>query len=109
MTDAMKDITVRIMVEVLEIFGIMTKEIKQGHLSESIPDYMSPVADRDSEKSLKELIGRKGIKDALSRLDRLTQEAVKMGTVILGIVHHIRDGTSSTLAPQKDHLNPTND
>ena len=36
MTDAMKDIMVKIMVEVLEIFAIMTKEIKQGRASASI-------------------------------------------------------------------------
>jgi hypothetical protein len=40
------------------------------------------VADRDSvrylEKSFKKLTGRKDIEDALSRLERLTQEAVKI-------------------------------
>jgi hypothetical protein len=38
MTEVMKGIMVKIMVEVLEIFAIMTKEIKQGRASESIPD-----------------------------------------------------------------------
>jgi ribosome recycling factor len=35
MTEAMKDIMVKIMVEVLEIFAIMTTEIRQGRASES--------------------------------------------------------------------------
>jgi hypothetical protein len=93
MTEAMKDIMVKIMAKVLEIFAIMTKDIKQGQSSESIPDPMFPIVDRGSEmfpkNFFKKLIGRKGIKDALSRLDRLTQEAVKMATVILDTVHHI--------------------
>ena len=38
MTDAMKDVMVKIMVEVLDIFAIMTKEIKQGRASESMTD-----------------------------------------------------------------------
>ena len=37
MTEAMMDIMVKIMVEVLDIFAIMTKEIKQGRASESFP------------------------------------------------------------------------
>ena len=42
MTDAMKDIMIKIMVEVLEIFAIMTKEIKQSRASEPIPDDRFP-------------------------------------------------------------------
>ena len=38
MTEAMKGIMVKIMVEVLEIFAIMTKELRQGRASESIPN-----------------------------------------------------------------------
>ena len=117
MTDAMKDIMVKIMVEVLEIFAIMTKEIKQGRASASIPDHMFRVADRDSERHLKmffnKLIGRKGIEDALSKLDRLTREEVNMAAVqILKVACHIDggvdqliEGTFSTLA-HKYHLKP---
>ena len=36
-TEAMKDIIVKIMVEVLGIFGIVTKEMKQGRASEFPP------------------------------------------------------------------------
>ena len=76
MTEAMSDIMVKIMAEVLEILAIMTKEIKQG---QSIPDDMFPVVDRGREMSRKNffnLIGREGIEDAVSRLGRLIQEAV---------------------------------
>ena len=81
-TGAVKDIVVKIMVELLEIFAIMTTEIKQGQASELAHDYMLAVVDRGSEMSLenffKKLIGRKGIDDALNRLDRLTREAVEI-------------------------------
>jgi hypothetical protein len=126
MTEAMKEIMVKIMVEVLEIFAIMTNEIEHEQSSESIPDDMSPVVNRGSEMSLekifKKLIGKKGIKDALSRLDRSTQEAVKMATVILEVAHLINggvlsigyalnqliEGTFGTLATHKYYLKPTN-
>ena len=93
----MQDIVVRIMAEVVEIFAIMTAEIIQGQSVESDPDDSSPIADRGSEKSLKELNGRMDITDALSRLDGLTREAIKMATMILDIVDYLTGGTFSTL------------
>ena len=86
MTEAVKDIVVNIMADVLAIFAIMTQELKQGRSSESIPNDTSPVADRGSERYpknfLKKLIGRKGIEDLLSGLDRLTQGAVDIMKVV---------------------------
>ena len=38
MTDSMKGVMVKIMLEVLEVFAIITKEIKEGRASESIAD-----------------------------------------------------------------------
>ena len=83
----------KIMVEVLGIFAIVTKELKHGRASELISDDTLHVAHRDSEKYLKKLIGRKDIEDALSRLDRLTQEEARMATVqVLKLAHCIRCG-----------------
>ncbi|KAF8267370.1 hypothetical protein EI94DRAFT_1332870 [Lactarius quietus] len=73
-TNAMTDVIVKIMVEVLNIFGIATKEMKQGR----------------AKKFLKKLAGRKDIEDALRRLDRLTQEEALMAAAqILNIAHTI--------------------
>ena len=95
-TDAMKDIIVKIMVEVLGIFAIVTKEIKQGRASESIPSNILPVADGGSERYLKKLIGRRDIEDALARLDRLTQEEVRMATTqVLKVAHRIEHGVDT--------------
>jgi hypothetical protein len=94
--EAMKDIIVKIMVEVLGIFAIVTKEMKQGRASESIPDDAFPAADRDSEKYLKKLIGKTDLEDALSRLDRLTQEEAWMATAqVLKVAHRVEDGVKT--------------
>jgi hypothetical protein len=92
----MKDIIVKIMVEVLGIFGIVTKEIKQGRASGSTPGDILPFADGDSERYLKKLIGRRDIEDALSRLDRLTQEEARMATAqVLRVAHRVEHGVDS--------------
>jgi hypothetical protein len=94
--EAMKDIIVKIMVEVLGIFAIVTKEMKQGRASESIFDVTLPVADRNSEKYLKRLIGRTDLVDALNRLDRLTQEEAWMATAqVLKVAHRVEDGVKT--------------
>ncbi|KAN0141731.1 hypothetical protein V8E53_000193 [Lactarius tabidus] len=59
---AMKDIIVKIMVEVLSVLGIVTKEINQGR----------------TKRYLKKLIGRKDVENVLQRLDKLTQEEARM-------------------------------
>ncbi|KAI9461932.1 hypothetical protein BJY52DRAFT_1116646 [Lactarius psammicola] len=58
----MTDIIVKIMVEVLLILGIVTKEIGQGR----------------TKTYLKKLVGKKDVEDALQRLDHLTQEEARM-------------------------------
>ena len=48
---------------------------------------------------LERLIGNKGIEDALSKLDRLTQEEVNMATVqILKVTHRIESGVNEMQA-----------
>ena len=95
-TEAMKDIIVKIMVEVIIIFAIVTKEVKQGRASELIHDDALRIADRTSEKYLKKLIGRRDIEDALCRLDRLTQEEARMATAqVLKVAHLIKDGVET--------------
>ncbi|KAH9041903.1 hypothetical protein EDB83DRAFT_2228114 [Lactarius deliciosus] len=70
----MTDIIVKIMVEVLNILAIATKEIKQGR----------------TKKYLKKLVGKTDIEDALRRLDKLTQEEVRMATAqLLKITHGV--------------------
>ncbi|KAH8984815.1 hypothetical protein EDB92DRAFT_1818883 [Lactarius akahatsu] len=61
-TAAMTDIITEIMVEVLTIFGIATKELRRG----------------SAKRFLKKLAGRSDLEDAVKKLDRLTQEEARM-------------------------------
>ena len=80
-TAEMTDIIVKVMVEVLLILALVTKEIKQGKISKFIPDDMPPLSTyRSSERIAKKLMGRSDIEDALRRLDKLTQEEGRMAT-----------------------------
>jgi hypothetical protein len=77
----MMDIIIQIIVEVLSILGIATKEIKQSRLSKYSP-YKYIRVDWTiglSEKFGKKLIGSTDMEDALKRLDKLTQEEAWMG------------------------------
>ena len=95
-TEAMREVIVKLMVEVLGIFAILTKEIKQGRASEPPSDSSSPLADRNPEKYLKKLLGRTDIEDALGRLDKLTQEEARMAIVeVLQVAHHVEEGVKT--------------
>ncbi|KAN0141733.1 Ankyrin repeat-containing domain protein [Lactarius tabidus] len=73
-TAAMTEIIVQIMVEVISILGIVTKEIRQ----------------RRFKKYFKELFGIHRVEDAFQRLEKLTQEEVRMAEVeILTIASRI--------------------
>ena len=79
--EAIKDIIVKMMVEVLGVFAIMMKEMKEGRASESIPDDTFSVTDRALEKYFKKFITklklrRDRIQDALIRMDGLTSQEV---------------------------------
>jgi hypothetical protein len=77
-TAAMTDIIVKIMVEVLSILGIVTKEIWQGRMSIYFPVNICAKIDLHIAKYLKKLVGRRDVEDALQRLDQLTQEEARM-------------------------------
>ena len=88
----MTDIIVRIMVEVLSILAIMTTEIKQRRRSELIADDFWLFADIHLEKYLKKLLGRNDVEDALKRLDKLTQEEVRVAIVeVLKVTQNVDD------------------
>ncbi|KAN0139315.1 hypothetical protein V8E53_002816 [Lactarius tabidus] len=75
-TPAMTDISTKIMVEVLTVFGIATKELRRG----------------SAKKFLKRLAGKTDLEDAVTRLDRLTQEEARMALAeVLRITHGVRD------------------
>jgi hypothetical protein len=78
-TTEMMDIIVKVMTEVLLILALVTKEIKQGKLSESILVDRLPLSAHFSiERFLKKVAGRSDVEDALRRLEKLTQEEHRM-------------------------------
>jgi hypothetical protein len=79
-TDVMKELIVRIMVEVLEILAVATKEINQHFASELVVVDIRQLTPSRPEKYMKRLIGRTDIEDALKKLDKLTHEEVLMAS-----------------------------
>ncbi|KAF8476578.1 hypothetical protein DFH94DRAFT_803683 [Russula ochroleuca] len=74
-TAGMSDVIMKIMIEVLSILGIATKEIKQGR----------------SKKFMKTLLGKNNIEDALKKLDTLTMEEARMAIAeTLNVTHRGR-------------------
>jgi hypothetical protein len=78
---ALTEIIVKIMVEVLSILGIVTKEIGQGKISVSFRVDVSANIDVRAERFFKKLAGMKDVEDALQRLDKLTREEALMAAV----------------------------
>ena len=74
----MIDIITQLLAEVLFILGIATKENRPSRLSEYCSASVSPLTERCPEKYMNKLIGRADIKDALKRLDDLTQEGARV-------------------------------
>lgn len=90
LTQPMVDVMVEIMVELLSVLALATTQIKQGRLSKSSVTPEPPSAELAIEKFIKKLFGHRDckIEAVLRRLDRLTQEEVRMATVqTLELVH----------------------
>ena len=92
LTAGMTDIIVEIMVEVLTVLAIATKEMKRGRMSGSVlrvcvSNFKLEIS---LEKYLKKLVGNTEVEDTLQRLDKLTQEEAMMAsTELLKITHDV--------------------
>ena len=88
----MADMITEIMVEVLKVFGIATKELRRGSASEFPIGCLLIVIKRCVEKFLRKLTGMTDLEDALKKLDRLTQEEARMALAeVFKITHNLRD------------------
>jgi hypothetical protein len=88
----MTNIIIEIMVEVLKIFGIATKELKQGSASKFLIECVRITTEPRVEKFLKRVAGRTDLEDAVKRLDKLTQEEARMALAeVLRITSSVRD------------------
>jgi hypothetical protein len=88
----MSDIMVKIMVEVLSVLALATKQIKQGRFSEWPAAIRYSTIDRGAEKFAKKLLGEGDVEAVLRRLDRLTQEEARVTVAhTLEVVHGLFD------------------
>jgi hypothetical protein len=87
-TPMMTDIIIKIMVELLSVLALATKQISQGRFGECSVAYIFPVAHYTTVKFAKKLLGDKEIEAILQRLGRLTQDEARMTVAqTLGVVY----------------------
>jgi hypothetical protein len=93
-TEGMTDIIVKVMVEVLLILALATRKVKRGRISELILNWRPSILTcYSAERFLKKLEGKSDIEDALRRLDKLTQDEVRMAVAQdLRATHGVADG-----------------
>jgi hypothetical protein len=102
----MTSIIVKILVEVLSVLALATKQIKQGRFSRQLLSYICLMAEDSPGKFAKKLLGESEIEAVVQRLDRLTQEEARMTAVqtlqvVHGLVKNIKvvmDGTPVALS-----------
>ena len=100
-TSIMTDIIVKILVEVLAVLALATRQIKQGRFSELLVTCISLIAEHVTEKFAKKLLGESEIEAVLQRLDRLTQDEARMTVaqtleVVYSLISNVKvimDGT----------------
>ena len=93
-TPIMTDIIVKILVELLSVLALATKQIRQGRLSKHTRIYIPSIAQRSTEKFAKKLLGESEVEVVLQRLDRLTQDEVRITVAqTLSVVHGLEKNT----------------
>jgi len=90
----MTNIIVKIIVEVLSVLSLATKQIRQGRFSKPIIMYELFVAQFAIEKFAKKLFGESEVEAVLQRLDRLTQDEARITVAqTLSVVHGLVNNT----------------
>jgi len=87
----MTDIIVKIIVELLSVLSLATKQIRQGRFSKRTILYKPFIAQCSIEKFTKKLFGESEVEAVLQRLDRLTQDEARDGrcAILAGSAHNI--------------------
>lgn len=89
-TPAMTDMMAKILVEVLDILGTATKEMRQSRTSKSVLCFRLVEAHGYSEKFLKRVAGITRLDDGLKKLDKMTNEEARMANAeVMRIAHEI--------------------
>ena len=101
-TPILAEVIVKIMVELLSVLALASKQIKQGRFSKctvaNIYIYKLSVTQYTSEKFTKKLLGESEIEAVLQRLDRLTQDEARITVAqTLGVVHSLVGNVKTVL------------
>jgi hypothetical protein len=99
------DIIMKILVQVLSVLALATKQIKQGRFSKWLVPHIFLIAEHETEKFAKKLLGESEIESVLQRLDRLTEDEARMTAaqtleVVYGLVNNMKvvmDGTYTSI------------
>ena len=84
----MKDLIIKILVELISVLALASKQIKQGRLSKYALTYIVFVTQCVAVKFAKMLLRETEIKTVVQRLDRLTQDEARMiAAETFGVVH----------------------
>ena len=87
-TPKMTDMMVKIMVKLLSVLALATKQIEKGRVCKYIVTYPPSMAQCAAGKFAQKLLGESEIEAALHQLDRLTQEEARMtGAQTLSVVY----------------------
>jgi len=88
LTPIMTEIIVKIMVELLTVLALATKQVTQKRFSKCAVAHALSITQCVTVKFAKKLLGETEIEAVLQRLDRLTLEEARIGvTETLGVVH----------------------
>jgi hypothetical protein len=100
----MTEVVVKILVELLSILAMVTKQIKQGKPSESIFGELYYLTRCNAESLVKKLFGEKDIKAVLQRLDRLTEtEAQTTAAQTLEVVYGLIQNMGEVINREQIH------
>lgn len=100
------DIVVNILLELLSVLSLATKQITQGRLSKRFVIHKQPVAQCVTEKFTKKLLGESEVETVLQRLDRLTQDETRITVAqTLSVVHGLINNTRVVMEGGQSFLN----
>jgi len=94
----MTEVVIKIMLELLSVIALASKQIKQGRFSKRAVAFMLSMAQYTSEKFTKKLLGESEIEAVLQRLDRLTQDEARMTVAqTLSVVHGLVESVKAVM------------
>ena len=93
-TPIMTDLIIKIMLELLSVLALATKQIRQGRFSKHVIIYGLFVAQCAIEKFTMKLLGDHDVEAVLQRLNRMTQDEVRIAIAqTLSTVHGLVTNT----------------